>query len=116
MISNERTWPSQRRVFNRQPYFDRTRPQRRPPPRLSAQEDALRAAKLQIERKQFSLALKENPRGRFLWISEQAGGRQNTIVIPIAGLAEFQQVLEAMTAAAGGSTPAPTAVMSDIPA
>jgi hypothetical protein len=51
---------------------------------------------VRIERKTFVLTLKENPRGRFLRISEEGGGRRDTIIIPSTGLEEFQKLLDAM--------------------
>lgn len=106
MISNERSWPHQRKPF-RQPaygqpaynanynsaYNSSLRPQT---PRPFVQEDMLKSGDLQVERKQFFFALKENPRGRFLRISEEASGRRNTIIIPATGLADFQKLLEEM--------------------
>jgi PurA ssDNA and RNA-binding protein len=50
--------------------------------------------KLVIERKIFYLDLKENARGRFLKITEDVGGRRDTIVLPVEAAREF---LEAMT-------------------
>jgi hypothetical protein len=49
--------------------------------------------RIQIERKQFFFDLKENPRGRFLRITEDVGGRRDTIIIPSTGLEEFMDVL-----------------------
>jgi hypothetical protein len=57
-------------------------------------QDALLSAKIQIERKQFFFDLKENPRGRFLKITEDVGGRRDTIIIPSSGLEDFCQVLQ----------------------
>ena len=51
---------------------------------------------MQIERKKFVLILKENPRGRFLRVSESAGNQRNAIIIPATGLAEFQKLLDEM--------------------
>jgi hypothetical protein len=51
---------------------------------------------VQIERKQFSFELRENPRGRFLRITEDVGGRRDTIIIPAPGL---EQVREAVARA-----------------
>ena len=56
----------------------------------------LHSGAVQIERKHFQFALKENPRGRFLRIIEDTGGRFNSIVIPATGLAEFQKLLAEM--------------------
>ena len=49
--------------------------------------------RIQIERKQFFFDLKENPRGRFLRITEDVGGRRDTIIIPSTGLQEFLDVI-----------------------
>jgi len=62
-------------------------------------EDTLKSAKIQIERKTFILALKENTRGRFLRITEDVGGRRDTIIIPAPGLEEFKKILEEMVQA-----------------
>jgi len=65
-------------------------------PRQPVQEDTLKSGEVQIERKLFVLTLKENPRGRFLRITEDVGGRRDTIIIPSTGLDEFQKLLEEM--------------------
>jgi hypothetical protein len=65
-------------------------------PRQPVQEDTLKTVEVQIERKKFFLTLKENPRGRFLRITEEVGGRRDTIIIPSTGLAEFQKLLDEM--------------------
>jgi PurA ssDNA and RNA-binding protein len=96
MISNERTWPHLNRGF-RQNYAQRPSPYA---PRPSVPDDTLESGKIQIERKQFLLALKENPRGRFLRISEQVSGKFNSIIIPATGLREFQKLLEELVNAA----------------
>ena len=64
------------------------------------QEDTLKSEKLQIERKTFVFALKENPRGRFVRITEDVGGRRDTIIVPASGLREFQRAFEEMVRAA----------------
>jgi hypothetical protein len=50
--------------------------------------------KIVYERKIFFIDLKENNRGRFLKITEDVGGRRDTIMLPIEILSEF---LEALT-------------------
>ena len=50
--------------------------------------------KIQVERKLFFFELKENPRGRFLRITEDVGGRRDTIIIPSTGLEQFRDCLE----------------------
>jgi hypothetical protein len=54
---------------------------------------------LQIERKQFVVELRENPRGRFLRITEEAHGRRNTVIIPATGLNDFMAAADAVCAA-----------------
>jgi hypothetical protein len=81
MISNERPSPFGNRGFRGQPA----------PPR---NETTLKSAKVQIERKTFIFSLKENPRGKFLRITEDVGGRHDTIIIPAPGLEEFRKVLD----------------------
>jgi len=76
MISNERPSP-----FARRPYGQ---------PKPPVNEDTLKSEKIQIERKTFLLTLKENPRGRFLRITEDVGGRRDTIIIPATGLEDFK--------------------------
>ena len=49
--------------------------------------------KIQVERKVFFISLRENPRGRVLRITEDVGGRRDTIMIPAAGLEDIRDVL-----------------------
>ena len=86
MISNER----------RPPYGPRSYPSG---PRTSVQEDTLKTDKVQIERKTFVFTLKENPRGRFLRITEDVNGRRDTIIVPAPGLGEFKKLLDEMVKA-----------------
>ena len=91
MISNERPSP-----FKGLPQMQ---------PRPPVQEDTLKSGQVQIERKNFTLTLKENPRGRFLRIIEEVGGRSDSIIIPSTGLAEFQKMLEEMIKASNELPP-----------
>ena len=59
----------------------------------------------QIERKTFVFTLKENPRGRFLRITEDVGGRRDTIIIPAPGLEDFRKLLDDMVKASGETPP-----------
>ena len=68
--------------------------------RPGSEELTLKTEQLQIERKHFTLALKENPRGRFLRITEDVRGRRDKIIIPAPGLPEFRRVLDDMVKAA----------------
>jgi len=69
-------------------------------PKGGGNEETLRSDKVQIERKTFVFTLKENPRGRFLRITEDVNGRRDTIIIPATGLEDFRRVLEEMIEAA----------------
>ncbi len=69
------------------------------PPKPPVNEDTLKTDKIQIERKTFVFTLKENPRGRFLRITEDVGGRRDTIIIPAPGLEDFKRLLDDMVKA-----------------
>ncbi len=64
----------------------------------------LKSESISIERKNFIFDLRENPRGRFLRITEDANGRRDSIVIPAPGLDDFRRVLEAIIDACGESS------------
>lgn len=57
-------------------------------------ETTIYSEKIQIERKQFFFDLKENPRGRFLKITEDVGGRRDVVIIPSTGLEQFRACLD----------------------
>jgi len=85
MISNERPSP-----YGRQPYGT---------PRPPSNEETIKTDKIQVERKTFVFALKENPRGRFLRITEDVGGRRDTIIVPSTGLEDFKKLVDEMVKA-----------------
>lgn len=87
MISNERPSP-----FGHRPRAQAQNPSPKPP----VNETTLKTDKIQIERKTFVFTLKENPRGRFLRITEDVSGRRDAIIIPAPGLGDFRKMLEAM--------------------
>ena len=62
---------------------------------------------VQVEHKVFSIALKQNEKGRFLRMTEEVNERFATIIIPITGLAEVHQVLGEMIAANADLPPPP---------
>ena len=70
-------------------------------------DSVIEAKQLQIERKHFHLELRENDRGKFLRISEEAQGRRNTIIIPSTGVAEFTAAIGQVLATTGASLLAP---------
>jgi hypothetical protein len=74
-------------------------------PNPNVMEETLRTERIQIERKTFLFLLKENPRGRFLRITEDVSGRRDTIIVPAPGLEEFRRVLDEMVKAAAAPPP-----------
>ncbi len=58
----------------------------------------IESRELQVERKHFFIEFRENDRGRFLRITEEAHGRRNTVIIPSTGLAEFGRMLDEVLA------------------
>jgi hypothetical protein len=63
---------------------------------------------IQVERKLFSFTLKQNPRGRFLRITEDVGGRRDTVIIPSPGLNDIRAVLDEAIAANEEAGPMPS--------
>ena len=82
--------------------------------RIIRNEDTIKTAELHVERKTFILTLKENPRGRFMSITEEAGPKRNMIIVPITGMEDFQRVITEMTAAAE-TLPAPKPTADEEP-
>jgi hypothetical protein len=56
-------------------------------------ENVIASKDLQVERKHFFVEFRENDRGQFLRITEEAHGRRNTVIIPSTGLEEFNAAL-----------------------
>jgi hypothetical protein len=61
--------------------------------RTPVEEKTIRSDRIQVERKVFTVSLRENPRGRFLRITEDVAGRRDNIIIPAPGLEEFAKLL-----------------------
>jgi len=57
-------------------------------------DNLIEARDLQIERKHFHVEFRENDRGKFLRITEEAHGRRNTIIVPRTGVDEFTAAIE----------------------
>lgn len=67
-------------------------------------DSIIQSKQLQIERKHFQLELRENERGKFLRITEEARGRRNTIMVPSTGIEEFTAAInEALTVSTSAS-------------
>src|ERR1700693_5652855 len=56
-------------------------------------DNIIEARELQIERKHFYVELRENDRGRFLRITEEAHGRRNSIIVPSTGVDDFTAII-----------------------
>ena len=63
-------------------------------------DNTIEAKELQIERKHFHVEFRENDRGKFLRITEEAHGRRNTIIVPSTGLDEFTAAIGQVLAGA----------------
>jgi PurA ssDNA and RNA-binding protein len=57
-------------------------------------DNIIEAKQVRIERKHFYVEFRENDRGKFLRITEEAHGRRNTIIVPSTGLDEFSAAIE----------------------
>ena len=69
-------------------------------------DSILEAKEVQIERKRFHFEFRENERGKFLRITEEAHGRRNTIIVPGTGLSDFTAAIGDVL---GAGSHAPTA-------
>jgi hypothetical protein len=56
-------------------------------------DNIIEAKELQIERKHFYVEFRENERGKFLRITEEAHGRRNTIIVPSTGVGDFTEAI-----------------------
>ena len=103
MISHERPSPYYRRPYQKpyqQPYQGHYQQYGNQQPRPQIQEETLKTCNLEVERKSFRLALKENSRGRFLRVTESGGNKFSSIVVPASGLADFQLMINEMVSVA----------------
>jgi len=50
--------------------------------------------KIEVEHKLFFLDLQENARGRFFRLTEDAGGRRSTIILPLEDAREFTETFK----------------------
>lgn len=64
-------------------------------------DSILEAKELQIERKRFQVEFRENERGKFLRITEEAHGRRNTIIVPSTGFTDFTAAIDDVLGAFG---------------
>ncbi len=72
-------------------------------------DQIIASRELQVERKHFYVEFRENERGRFLRITEEAHGRRNTVIVPSTGLNEFNAAVDAVIIAANAANAATAA-------
>ena len=66
-------------------------------------DNVIASQELQVERKHYYIEFRENERGRFLRITEEAHGRRNTVIVPGTGLNEFNAAIDAVVVAANAA-------------
>ena len=66
-------------------------------------DNVIASQELQVERKHYYIEFRENERGRFLRITEEAHGRRNTVIVPSTGLNEFNAAIDAVVVAANAA-------------
>ena len=64
------------------------------PPGERMPSDPIASEKVTIDRKIFFIDLKENQRGRFLKITEDVGGRRDTIMLPAEAFRDFLEAMQ----------------------
>jgi hypothetical protein len=57
-------------------------------------DSIIETRELQIERKLFSIDLRENGRGKFLRITEDSQGHRNVIIVPMSGVDDFADAID----------------------
>jgi hypothetical protein len=60
----------------------------------STMDSIIESRELQIERKLFSIDLRENGRGKFLRITEDSQGHRNVIIVPMSGVDDFADAID----------------------
>jgi hypothetical protein len=66
-------------------------------------DNILATREIQVERKHFYIEFRENDRGQFLRITEEAHGRRNTIIVPSTGLDEFATMVDEVLSSVSGA-------------
>ena len=96
--------------ISRLPFFPETKFPR------AYMDNVIASQELQVERKHYYIEFRENERGRFLRITEEAHGRRNTVIVPSTGLNEFNAAIDAVVVAANAAngTSAPGAPSSPL--
>jgi hypothetical protein len=63
------------------------------PYRHHSNNQALESREIQVEHKFFTAQIRENERGKFLRLTEEAQGRRNTVIVPSSGFADFANLI-----------------------
>ena len=63
------------------------------PYRNHSQQQSLELREFQAERKFFVAEIRENERGKYLRLTEEAQGRRNTILVPSSAFTDFAQMI-----------------------
>lgn len=66
--------------------------------RGSSEETVLNSESITVERKEFQIEKRRNNRGDFVRITENAGGRENRIIVPTTGADEFVKAFRKVAA------------------
>ena len=74
-------------------------------PSFRTDEKTLARRELQIERKQLTIEIRENFRGRFLRITERCGGKTNVVIVPDTGINDFNAALDGVISEVSGLQP-----------
>ena len=67
-------------------------------------EKTLARRELKIERKELTIEMRENARGRFLRIVEKCGGKANVVILPDTGINDFYAALDEVIAETNAHT------------
>ncbi|MGC1481392.1 MAG: DNA-binding protein [Chthoniobacterales bacterium] len=62
-------------------------------------DKVIESRELQVERKHFFIEYRENDRGQFLRITEEAHGRRNSIIVPSTGVSDFADLVDEVATA-----------------
>lgn len=64
------------------------------PYRSQSHSPSLEVRELEVERKFFTAEIRENERGKFLRLTEEAHGRRNTVILPSSGFKDFAAMIQ----------------------
>ncbi len=78
-------------------------------------DSIIESRELQIERKLFSIDLRENGRGKFLRITEDSQGHRNVIIVPISGVDDFADAIDDVLASEPAEPVKRIAIKQNVP-